>query len=437
MLELHVLLVGLLVGTQVLFTGLAILNVRHSERSIEESEEWLRDSLGLSEPARNSDYLRARTGLGQLEGWLSLGVLLLVLYSGLYRRGSEIVAALDIGTVPEGVVFFLGAVVFFQLLSTPFELVSTFVIEEIFDFNQQTLGIWFRDKVIGLVMAAVLTAVIGGGILWAITTFGQWWPVTGLLLLGVVSLLMLVIIPRVILPLQYDFTPIEEGDLRESVESVFDRAGFTCEGIYEVELSSHTAKSNAFFMGFGPAKRVGLGDTLIENHDRAEIESVLAHELAHYRFRHIWKRLGVTLLKYGIVLVALAVLIEQPWLTAMFGLPGTTYAAVVTGSLWLWPLIRLTAPIDNQLSIRHEYQADAFAAETTGNPEAEITALAKLEEDNLGNPFPHPWYEAVHYDHPPIPKRIQAIRDRFIETDDDETVSEGSGPGPSDSVSTS
>jgi STE24 endopeptidase len=435
MIELHLLLVGLLVGTQLLFSGLAILNVRHSERAIRESEEWLRDSLSLSEPARNAEYLRARTGIGQLEGWLSLGVLLLVLYSGLYRRGIEAVASFDLGTIPEGILFFLGALLFFEVLSTPFELVRTFVIEEIFDFNQQTLRIWLRDKVIGLVVTVVLSAVIGGGILWAIGALGGWWPVAGVVLLAIVSLLMLVVLPRVILPLQYEFIPIEEGELRESVESVFDRAGFSCEGIYEVELSSHTAKSNAFFAGFGPAKRVGIGDTLIDNNTLGEIENVLAHELGHYRFRHIWKRFAAMLLKYGIVLVALAVLIDQPWLTAMFGLPETTYAAVVTGSLWLWPIIRVTAPLDNQLSIRHEYQADAFAAETTGEPEAHITALAKLEEDNLGNPFPHPWYEAVHYDHPPIPKRIQAIQDRFLDGDTNRSVTEVSDSGPSDGPS--
>lgn len=411
----HVVLVGLLVVTQLLFTGLAVLNLRYSERTITERAAWLKDELGLDDPSDNADYLRARTGIGQLESWVTLGALVLVLYSGLYEGAVSWVADLGLGMVGEGVVLFVGIAVAGQLISIPFSLLRTFVIEELFDFNEQTLGIWLRDLAIGMVLAIGLTAVVSAGILFAIETLGQWWPIAGVALIGVVSLILLVLLPRVIMPLQYDFTPIEDGELRESVESVFDRAGFTCEGIYEVELSSHTSKANAFFMGFGPAKRVGLGDTLIENHERAEIESVLAHELGHYRFHHIWKRLGAMLLKYGIVLAVLAVLINQPWATEMFGLPDTTYAALATAGLFMWPVIRLTAPIDNRLSIKHEYQADAFAAETTGEPGAEIDALAKLEDENLGNPFPHPWYEMVHYDHPPIPKRIRAVRERFMD----------------------
>lgn len=420
----HVALVGLILGTQLLFTGLAVLNLRYSERTIQERASWLREELGLSEPSENIAYLRARTGIGQLETWVTLGALLFVLYSGVYEAAISWVADLGLGMIGEGVVLFVGIAVAGQLIAIPFSLVRTFVIEEIFDFNEQTLGIWLKDLAIGMVLAVVLTAVVSGGILFAIESLGSLWPIAGVALIGVVSLILLVLLPRVIMPLQFDFTPIEKGELREAVESVFDRAGFTCEGIYEVELSSHTSKANAFFMGFGPAKRVGLGDTLIDNHELAGIESVLAHELAHYRFKHIWKRLGAMLLKYGIVLAILAVLIEQPWITGMFGLPETTYAALATAGLFMWPVIRLTAPIDNRLSIKHEYEADAFAAETTGDPEAEIEALAKLEDENLGNPFPHPWYEMVHYDHPPIPKRIQAVRDRFMDGEtSDEPVS--------------
>lgn len=415
MLVYHAVLVGLILGTQLVFTGLAVLNLRYSEQTIEERAPWLREELGLSDPSENAAYLRSRTGMGQLETWSTLGALLLVLYSGAYGAAVSWVADLGLGTIAEGVVLFVGAVLAVQVWSIPFSLVRTFVVEEIFDFNEQTPRIWLRDLAIGLGLSVALTGVVGAGILLAIDVLGVWWPVAGVALIGLVSLVLLVLLPRVIMPLQYDFTPIEDGELRESVESVFERAGFTCEGIYEVELSSHTSKSNAFFMGFGPAKRVGLGDTLIEKHTRPEIESVLAHELAHYRFHHIWKRLGAMLVKYGLVLAVLSVLMEQPWITAMFGLPETTYAALATSALFLWPVIRLTAPLDNRLSIRHEYQADAFAAETTGDPDAEISALAKLEDDNLGNPFPHPWYEMVHYDHPPIPKRIQAVRDRFLD----------------------
>lgn len=427
----HIALVALLVGTQVLFTVLAVLNVRHSERTIDERSAWLRETLGLSDPGRNADYLRARTGVSQLSSWATLGAILLVLYSGLYREAVAFVEGLGLGTVGEGIVLFLGVVVGIQLLSAPFSLFRTFVVEEIFEFNEQTPRVWLRDQVIGLCFAALLTAVVGGGLLLSVQALGRWWPVAGVALLAVVSLVMQVLFPRVIMPLIYDFKPIEDGELRASVESVFTDADFSPDGVYEVEFSSHTSKANAFFAGFGPSKRVGVADTLIEGHELPEVESVLAHELGHYRLRHVWKLLGGSLLVNGVLLVGLAVLIDQPWLTSMFGLGGADaplYGSLLTGGLWLWPLLRLASPLTNQLSIRFEYQADAFAVETTGDPEAEVTALRKLADDNLSNPFPHPWYETVHYDHPPIPKRVQAIQERFVDSDvDDEGGSSETG----------
>jgi STE24 endopeptidase len=419
--ELHALLIAFIVGTQLILTGLAVLNIRHSDREVRKRSEWLQESLGIENPDRNLDYLRANTGTSLLQSWVTLGLLLLILYSGLYETVMQTAADTGIPSVAAGIGVFVGTVLALQAISIPFELFSTFVIEEIFDFNEQTLGIWLRDKSIMLSISTILVAAIGGGLLLSIQFVGQFWWLAGIAIVTAVLLVMMVVLPEVIMPLMYDFEPIDEGELRESVDSVFEKAGFSCDGIYEMEMSSHTSKSNAMFMGFGPAKRVALGDTLIDNHTLPEVESVIAHELAHYKRKHVWKGLGASILQFGLIFLLLGFLIETTWLYEMFGLPAdATYAGLVTGMLWLWPLQLVTTPLNNRLSIRHEYEADAFAVQTTGNPEAEVSSLAKLGDENLSNPFPHPWYEAFHYDHPPIPKRIKAVEDEFgdEQTDD-------------------
>jgi STE24 endopeptidase len=419
-LELHVVLVALIVGTQAFKTGLAVVNLRHSDREVRKRSDWLKAELGVEDPELTLDYLRATTGFGQLRSWVTLGGLLLVLYSGLFEQAIEFAAGTSLPTIAAGVGVFVGAILLSQLVSLPFSLFSTFVIEEIFDFNEQTLKVWAKDTLIMTTVSVVLVGVLGAGLLFFIDLLPQFWWLAGVGLVTLLSLVMLVLFPQVIMPMMFDFEPINEGDLRESVENVFDKAGFTCEAIYEMEMSSHTSKSNAMFAGFGPAKRVALGDTLIDNHTLPEIESVLAHELAHYKKKHIWKMVGTSVVQYGVMFVVLGFLIDQPWLYEMFGLPASaTYAGLLTGMLWLYPIQLVTTPLNNRLSIRHEYEADAFAVETTGNPDAEVSSLSKLADENLANPFPHPWYEAFHYDHPPIPKRIQAVREEFGDIEDE------------------
>lgn len=424
MLALHVLLVGLLVGTQALLTWLAVLNVRHGERAVRERSSRL-GATGVSNPERTVEYLRVRTGLDQLKAWVTLGGVVLVLYSGLYRTAVTAVADLGVSPVDEGVVLVVGVVLAVQAVSVPFDLVRTVVAGDTFGFDDGTLWQWLRRRVVRVGFAVAVTAAVGAGVLWTVVTVGPWWPALAVGLLAVVRLALQVFVPQVLLPLWYDLDPVEDGPLRASAEAVFERAGVTCEGVYEVGPGTHSTKPNAFFTGLGPAKRVCLSDTLVENYDRDEVEAVLAHELGHYRLRHVWKRLGASLLFQGAGLGALAALAGHPPVANLFGLPATPYAALLTAGLFLWPALRLAAPLRNALSIRHEYRADAFAARTTGDPAAVVRALTTLADDTLLNPFPHPLYEAVHHDHPPVPKRVQAVREQFPSARPDGVVTAG------------
>ncbi|WP_135365482.1 M48 family metallopeptidase [Halosimplex halophilum] len=416
MIELHVAFLALLVGTEAFFTWLAALNVRHGAAAVTRESEWFDDRLDVEDTDELLGYQRATTGASQLESWVGLGLVLLVLYSGLLADAVAAVESLGFGTVPSGVVFFLGAVAVLQLSSLPFDFFDTFVVEEIFGFNEASPKLWVRDKLVGLAVALAFTAVIGAAVMWVVEAFpGLWW-VGAWALFVAFSLSMMVIYPRVIAPLFNDFEPVEEGELRDAVADVFDRAGFECSQIYVMDASRRSGHSNAYFVGFGATKRVVLFDTLVEQMETEELQGVLAHELAHWKKAHIWKRVGASAVQMGIVLFVAYQLVTGPWLYEMFGLATGAgkplYAGLLLAGLVLQPLTRLTSPIENRLSLAHEREADAFAVEVMGDGEPMVDALTRLASENLSNPFPHPLYETFHYTHPPIPERVREIRRR-------------------------
>ncbi|WP_123538606.1 M48 family metallopeptidase [Halosimplex salinum] len=433
MIELHVAFVLLLVGTEAFFTWLAALNVRYGARAVEREASWFDERLDVDDTDELLGYQRARAGASQLEAWVGLGLLLLVLYTGLLADAVAAVESLGLGTVPSGVVFFLGVVVAVQLSSIPFDLFETFVVEEIFGFNEQSPRLWLRDQVVGLALSLVVTGLLVAALMAVVEAFpGLWW-VGAWALFVAVSLAMMVVYPRVIAPLFNDFEPVEEGGLYEAVTDVFDRAGFECSQIYVMDASKRSGHSNAYFVGFGATKRVVLFDTLVEQMETDELQGVLAHELAHWKKAHIWKRIGSSAVQMGLLLFVAYQLVTGPWLYDMFGLASGSgrpvYAGLFLAALVLQPLARLTSPLENKLSLAHEREADAFAVDVLGDGEPMVDALCRLASENLSNPFPHPLYETFHYTHPPIPDRVRNIRQRAGASTDDADDSTATNTG--------
>lgn len=401
-------LVGLLVGTEAFFTWLSVLNLRHQETTLETERDWVIDELGIDDPQEALDYERLKTGISQLQSWLTLGIVLLVLYSGLFGDAVAAIQTLD-STVLEAAAFTAGVVVAVQLVGVPFDLLETFVVEELFGFNNQTPGLWLRDQLVGTALGLVITVPIGVAIIWFVANIALW-PVAGWGLVVAFILAFLVLKPRVIDPLFYDFEPLGEGDLRDAVDDVFETAGYSTQQVYEMNASKRSGHSNAYFVGFGPAKRVVLFDTLIEGMDPEAIKSVLAHELAHWREGHIWKFVGLSAVRMAVIFGVLAAIVETGVATELIPAPDTPYVAVTAGLLVVLPFNRLTSPLENYLSLGYERDADAYAVEIVGG-EPMARALANLAADNLAVPFPHPYYETFHYSHPPIPERIRRVRE--------------------------
>ncbi|MGM0604739.1 MAG: M48 family metallopeptidase [Halobacteriota archaeon] len=413
MLELHALFVLLLIGTQAFFTAIAAKNVTYADRTVRDRSAWLAETLGVDEHEELLEYHRLKTAFGQLQSWIGLAILLLVLYSGLFTTAVEYLAGTGFGPVVQGTAFFVGATVAAGLLAVPFSIVRTFGIEEVFGFNNQTPRLFVRDTIVNTVVSIGLVAILGAAVLWFIEAAPTWWWVAGWALFVTFSLVMQIVYPRVIAPIFNDFDPVAEGDLRDAVEDVFDRAGFSCEQIYTMDASRRSSHLNAYFTGFGRTKRVVLFDTLVDRMALPEIQSVLAHELAHWKRAHIWKQIASGAVQMAIVFAVLGVLVSAEPLYGMFGLPSeATYAGLLVGILIVNPILNLTAPLTNRLSLRHEREADAFAVDVMNDGRPMIDALAALARENLANPFPHPLYATFHYSHPPIPERIRLIEER-------------------------
>ncbi|MDZ7849270.1 MAG: M48 family metallopeptidase [Halodesulfurarchaeum sp.] len=409
MLVFHAAFLLLVVGSTTFFCWLAAANVSYAERTVHDRADWLADTLGIEDPDRLLEYHRLTTASAQLRQVVFLGLLLLVLYSGLF---SDLVAGLYtvIGNeLLAGVALFVGATVLMRVIQLPFDAFGTFGIEEGFGFNEQSPRLFVRDALVSTAVGVVLVGLLGGAILVVIRQFPDWWWLAATGVVGVFSLASQVLVPRVIMPLFYDFDPVEKGDLREAVETVFERAGFTCEDVYEMDASTRSGHSNAFFTGFGAAKRVVLYDTLIEQLETDELQSVLAHELAHWKKGHIWQGMGMSVLQAGVLLFLAKLLMETTWLYAMFDVPAVPAAGLLLAAFWLEPIAQFTQPLSNRLWLENEREADDFAMDVVGGGEPLADALATLQRENLGNPFPHPLYETFHYQHPPVPERIREL----------------------------
>lgn len=300
------------------------------------------------------------------------------------------------------------------LLDLPFDWYETFQIEAQFSFNKSTQKLWISDKVKGL----ILGFVIGLPLLWAVIAFyyafpRTWWIWAQIFFIAF-QLLFLVIFPKLILPLFNKLSPLPEGELRDMLNALAERCGFVAKKIEVIDGSKRSGHSNAYFTGFGKWRRIVLFDTLIEQLSPKEIEAVLAHEIGHSKRGHITKRL-ITSSVVGLAMLGfVAWLLGQEAFFTAFGFEFVPGLMIVPAFLLLSQLAPLVTfwitPISAHFSRKHEYEADAFAKEVTGTPDALISALHKLHEKNLSNLTPHPVYSAFFYSHPTLAEREAELK---------------------------
>jgi STE24 endopeptidase len=355
-------------------------------------------------------YLAANTRLGWALAVFDALALLLVWFGGGFGILDGWVRGFGWGPVPTGVAFVGVLVGLKMVLSLPFSLYATFGIEARFGFNRTTAAVFWMDRVKGLGLAVVL----GGPLLAALLGFLQyagphaWWGCWLAITLFMLGLQL--VAPVWILPLFNTFNPLPEGQLRQAILAYARAIRFPLSNVLVMDGSRRSGKSNAFFMGLGKHRRIVLFDTLVRRHSVAEMVAILAHEMGHFKKRHIGQSLIIAVLHAGVMCYLLSVFLSCPELYAAFFIEApSVYAGLVFFGILYAPLGFLLGVALQALSRRNEFAADRFAVVTTGSKPAMVNALKKLSAHNLANLSPHPFYVWLNYSHPPVMRRIAAI----------------------------
>ena len=369
---------------------------------------------GVMDPAtyaKSVQYTLAKSRFGTVEALYDAVVLLALLFSGALPWLWASFNILAPGTAWGGALSLVVIMILLGLLSLPLEWWSRFRLEERFGFNKSTLGLWAVDHI----KFALLGLGIGFPIMWAVLSLvdrvgPSWWVWAFALLFGF-QLVMIVLYPKLILPLFNKLSPLPEGDQRTGLLALSQRTGFRAKTIETMDGSKRSGHSNAFFTGFGRFRRIVLFDTLMAQLAPEELEAVLAHEIGHYKCGHIPKFMALTaLLQFG-ALAVVAWLARTPWFNAAFGLPEGVLAStfllvgLLSGLVTFW-----FAPAGNWLSRRNEFEADTFARRAIGSSAPMVGALRKLSRENLSNLTPHPVYSMAYYSHPTLVERERALR---------------------------
>jgi STE24 endopeptidase len=366
----------------------------------------------IDEPAykKSVEYTLAKSKFAEAEDGYNVAVLIIFLFTGVLPWAFHLFSH-GLGQSAWAMAAFLFTVGFaLSLPGLPFDWFSQFRLEEKFGFNTTTPKTWWMDRLKGLLLAVALGYPLLVLILKIVDWTGAcWWFWAWAALLGF-QFLMLVLAPVLILPLFNKFTPLPEGSLRERLLALAKRTRFRTQSIQLMDGSKRSRHSNAFFTGFGRFRKIVLFDTLVQQLSEPELEAVLAHEIGHYKKKHIPKMLAFSAASSLVGFYLISVLARQEWFYRAFGFdtgnvtPALLLFGLLAGTVTFW-----FSPLIHWGSRRYEYQADAFAARVMSEAQSLIGALRKLNEKNLSNLTPHPLYSGFYYSHPTLLEREQAL----------------------------
>ena len=366
-------------------------------------------TISLEDHRKAADYTIARERLARIETGLELALTLAWALGGIGLLYGALSGLLP-PSLGRGVAFLVGTAVVGTLLHLPLEAYKAFWLEQRFGFNRMTLRTFVLDRLQGWALGLAVSVPLLFAALWTMRTFtGLWWLWTWAALL-VLMVAAPSIYVRLVAPWFNRFTPLADTALRARIEGLLDRSGFRSSGLFVMDASRRTAHGNAYFIGFGKAKRIVLFDTLLARSSAAEIEAVIAHELGHFKHRHIWFGLGQGALVLLVGLAAFGWLCGQPWLLTAFGIEARDPAlGLFVCMMFAGVAGDLLGPVSHWVSRRHEFQADDYARRTVGAAPM-ISALTGLARDNASTLTPDPLYALAHYSHPPVPIRIRQLR---------------------------
>jgi STE24 endopeptidase len=361
--------------------------------------------------SRSQEYTKAHSWFGIVGSSFDLIVLLVFWFAGGFNWLDQLIRSFHFNPTVTGILY-LGAILLADsILSIPFSIYETFVIEEKFEFNRTTPRTFVIDRLKTLGLSAALGIPLLAVVLWFFeyTSRFAWlycWTIS-----AAVVLLLQFVAPVWILPLFNKFTPLPQGELKDRIFQYTAKVRFSVKDIFSIDGSKRSSKANAFFTGFGRNRRIALYDTLIEQHTVPELVAVLAHEIGHQKKKHVLQGIAIGIAHTGVIFFLLSLFLNNRMLFDAFYMEKVSvYGSLLFFGILYEPLSFILSMLLNAFSRKHERDADSYAAQTVDTAEDMISALKKLSVKNLSNLTPHPFYVFLHYSHPPLLQRIESIR---------------------------
>ncbi|MCH7408205.1 M48 family metallopeptidase [Belliella sp. DSM 111904] len=406
------LLIGIVIFSFLFEKTLSFLNTYRKTSKVPKSLEEYIDEKKLLESYL---YQKAYFKFGFLTSLVSTSITIILINFGIFGAIDIWLSDFILHPILQSIVFFGIIFIGSDMLSIPFDYYQTFHIEERFGFNKTQVGTFFIDKIKGY----ILSILVGGGLLaillWLIHQMGKdfWWQFW--LIAGIFMVIINLFYTSLVLPLFNKLIPLPDSELREKIMAYAKKVDFPLENLFVIDGSKRSSKANAFFSGIGKRKKVVLYDTLIEQHTPDELVAVLAHEIGHFKKKHILKSMVSSIFQIGILLYILAQFIDSTSISMALGGESSSIHLNIIGFTMLFsPISMIIEIFMNMISRKNEYEADAFAKETyDGKPLAE--ALKTLSVNSLSNINPHPWYVFVNYSHPPLMQRLEKLEKTAID----------------------
>ncbi len=380
-----------------------------------ELPEEFADVFDAEKYAKSQEYTRVSEKFHIIESIFSLMLLLAFWQIGGFGWLDNWVRSLGYGEIINGLIYIGSLIAAQTIIMIPFQLYDTFVIEEKFGFNKTTLKTFIADQIKGLILLVIIGGIILATILWIFETVPMAW-LWAWIAFTIIQLLLTYIAPTLLLPLFNKFEPMPEGELKSAINAMAKKCDFPLTELFIMDGSKRSTKSNAFFTGFGKNKKIALFDTLVENHTTDGLVAILAHEIGHFKCKHIIKQMITGILKSAVIFFLIGLVTDKDGAFARMLFDAfkvehiSVYAGLIFFALLFSPIKKILSIFSNLSSRKHEFEADAYAANAQGTPAHLIKALKQLSADNLVNLTPHPLPVFLDYSHPPMLVRIAALK---------------------------
>lgn len=406
-----ILIIGVIAFDFILEKILDVLNLRHLTSKLPIELQGIYDEEKL---LKSLEYNKTNTQFGFITSTFSFILIITVIIAGAFGWLDGILKEKISNPILLSLAFFGVIFIVSDLLNTPFSLYKNFVIEEKFGFNKMNLKTYLLDKIKGYLLGAIIGGVILGTLLFLINKLGEDFWIWFWIVISAFMIFINMFYTSLIVPLFNKLNPLESGELREAIQEYSKKVGFSLDNIFVIDGSKRSTKANAYFSGIGAKKKIVLFDTLINNHTKEELVAVLAHEVGHFKKKHIILSMILSILQVGIMLFILSFLVFNPELSKALGANTTAiHLNLIAFGILFTPISHIIGIFMNLVSRKNEFEADRFAADTY-NGNALQVALKKLSINNLSNLTPHPAYVFFHYSHPPLLERLRALGKKEI-----------------------